>query len=89
MVNNSEMLTMLTATATTELNQSNTYPYTFPKVMSSICLKNDGNTNITLTINGNSWTVKSGEPFNEFVGYFTVVNITNSGNSDFRMFARG
>jgi hypothetical protein len=87
--NVADALQALTATATTQLTQANTYPYTFPKVMSSFVLKNDGAKDIVITINTKSWTIKSGEQFDEFVGNYTVVGITNTGNAAFRAFGRG
>jgi len=43
----------------------------------SICLINDGASNITLTVNGLSFTVKPNETFDERIGMFTEYTVTD------------
>lgn len=53
--------------------------HTFSKQMQGFCIINDGNADLTFTINEETYTVKSKETFNEYFKPFTTVNIVTTG----------
>lgn len=71
------------------ISGSTSYTHTLPTTMNAYVLYNDGSTDITLSINGENFTVKPGEVFDECLESFKTVVITNAGNSAYRAYARG
>jgi hypothetical protein len=68
---------------------SATNTHTFPSMMSGIWVTNDGGSDITLTVNGNIFTIKPLETFDEFLAPFNTITITNASASAYRGYVRG
>ena len=66
-------------TAKQPLNGSGNTTITFTSPMQGFVIVNDGSTNLTFTINGDTYTVKPNEKFPECFEPFTSVTIVTTG----------